>query len=246
MLDAVFQHRRKVRNVGDLACSPGNYLSLGKQKMLDLSDDAPACKLAVYGGGQVFQDCVDAIIYRSQKARKRVIWGVGISAKDASSMMFDIISAQCALIGSRNFGIEGCEYVPCASALSPLFDQMPAPTRDLVLFSHASKSKDLTRPGGIPEMSNDGNSFEQVLRFLASAETVVSNSYHGTYWAMCLGRKVLCVPFSDKFLGFEHNPETATPQNWPDAVSRAQMRPRTLSRARELNHAFAEKVADLL
>lgn len=181
MLDAVFQHRRAVQNVGDLACSPGNYIQYGQQKLLDLSEHAPACKLAIYGGGQVFQDCVDAIIYRSARAQNRVIWGVGVSAKDAKSMMFDIISAQCALIGSRNFAIPGSDFVPCASALSGLFDEMPEPTRDVVLFSHAHKSKDLARSKGIPEMSNNGADFEDALRFIASAETVVTNSYHGTY-----------------------------------------------------------------
>lgn len=63
---------------------------------------------------------------------------------------------------------------------------------------------------------------------------------------MCLGRKTLCVPFSNKFLGFEHNPVTASPQDWPNALAQAETRPETLDRARALNRAFAEKVGNLL
>ena len=77
-------------------------------------------------------------------------------------------------------------------------------------------------------------------------QTVITNSFHGTYWAMCLGRKVLCVPFSGKFSGFEANPIMADPAGWPDHLATAERREGTLDRAREVNQAFYARVMDLL
>lgn len=246
MFDAVFQHRRKVRNTGDLVCSPGLYLDFGRSQLLDFSEPLPPSRLAVFGGGQVFDECLNAVVYRAPEARHRVIWGVGIDGRAVRSLSFDIMAANCALVSSRNWGVRGCEYVPCASALSPLFDAPPpAPKHEVVLFSHARKSAQLARPEGIPVLDNGQADFAAAIDFIASGETVVTNSYHGTYWAMCLGRRVLSVPFSDKFRQFRDNPVFADPQDWPQMLARAEVRPGTLEEARARNLAFYDKVRNL-
>ena len=245
MYDAVFQHRRKVRNVGDLACSPGSYFDFGTQTMLDFSEIAPPCRLAILGGGQVFGDCTAALIYRTQAARRKVIWGVGISNRDVKSLAFDIAEPGCDLISTRNRGVGRCDFVPCPSAMSPLFDQIPGPVHEVVLFSHHAKSGPLSRVPGIPEMNNHDITMKTAIGFLASGATVVTNSYHGTYWAMCLGRRVLCVPFSDKFRHFQDNPVFAGPRDWVEHLDKAEARPGTLETARRLNQAFYEKVRNL-
>lgn len=242
MLNAAFLHRRKGRNIGDLACSPGNYFDFGNQQMFDFQDEIPECELAVLGGGQVFQACVEASIYRTTGAAKRVVWGVGISPKDVAGFHFDVLEANCALMSTRNWGVDACEYVPCASAMSSLFDDPPSPEHDVVLFSHAKKSENLLRLEGVPERSNHKGSMADAIAFLASGETVVTNSYHGTYWAMCLGRRVLCVPFSQKFQFFPENPVMAQPDNWPERLRLAECREGTLEAARGRNRQFYEKV----
>lgn len=245
MLDAAFVHRRQTRNIGDLACSPGNYFDLGRQAMFDFADPLPDCRLAVLGGGQVFGDCVRSAIYQSHAAGSRVVWGVGISPKDAASIEFDILQGSCALISSRNWGIEGCDYVPCASAMSPLFDAPPPPEHEVVLFRHARKSQHLVRVAGIPERSNHGGTMAEAVAFLASGETIVTNSYHGTYWGLCLGRRVLCLPFNRKFGFFRDNPAMAAPEDWPDRLALAERRDGVLEEARALNRNFYDKVRNL-
>lgn len=246
MVQTVFVHRRHHRNVGDLACTPGHYFDLGTRAFADFADDMPACDLAVLGGGQVFQDCVETAIYRSQSARAVAVWGVGISPKDRRSVDFDILSGRAALISTRNVGVAGCEYVPCVSAMSPLFDAPPAPEHDVVLFYHARKSGDLVRDPAIPSLGNDVTTMAEAIRFLASGATVVTNSYHGTYWAMCLGRRVLCVPFGQKFMHFPENPVQVSPTDWVQAVPRAEVRDGMLEMARSRNQAFYQKVRALL
>lgn len=246
MLDAVFLHRRSVANVGDLHCSPGLYFDLGAHEMADFGAPAPPCRMAVLGGGQVWRDCLRALIYETEKARHKVIWGVGISARDAASIEFDIAEGGARLIASRNWNVPRCEFVPCASAMSPLFDRPAAPLHEVVLFTHGAKSAQVERVSGIPEMSNKGASMAEAVAFLASGATVVTNSYHGTFWAMCLGRRVLCLPFSAKFLQFRENPICAAPGEWSGALPLAEARPGVLEEARDRNRAFCDKVRDAM
>jgi len=241
-----YVHRRNTRNVGDLASSPGDYLDLGPHRFFDFQDDVPDCRLAVLGGGQVFRDCVRSVIAQTRRADRRVVWGVGISPKDAGSIEFDILQGHCALLSSRNWGLPKVDYVPCASALSPLFEAPPPPRHPVVLFTHATKSDGMVRVPGIPERSNRGGTMAEAIDFLASGETVVTNSYHGTYWAMCLGRRVLCVPFNRKFHFFRDAPVMAGPEDWPAAIARAERRVGVLDDARARNLRFRDKVLNLI
>jgi hypothetical protein len=244
-IDVRCLHRRRKPNVGDLACSPGAYFDLGHTTFHDLSEEIPTCDLAVMGGGQVFQDCVDAAIYRTTGARRRVVWGVGISKKDRAGIAFDVLAGSCDLISTRNWGVPGCDYVPCASAMSDLFDAPPEPEVDVALFLHAKKSASLEGAEGVPQMTNHGGTMRDAIAFLARAETVVTNSYHGTYWAMCLGRKVLCLPFNAKFHGFRDAPVMSTPEDWRADLGRAEARLGTLEEARARNLSFYEKTRNL-
>jgi hypothetical protein len=125
-----------------------------------------------------------------------------------------------------------------------LFDAAPEPEHAAVLFYHSKKSADLARVDGMPLMSNHGCTLEEAIRFIGSGRTVISNSYHGVYWALCLGRRVICVPFSDKFLGFKENPVIAGPQDWPAMIGKAEARDGVLDVARARNRAFYDKCCD--
>lgn len=245
MLDTVLMNLRKTQNVGDLACSPAEYFDFGAAKVRDIRTRAPPCRRAVLGGGQIYQQVLDAAIYGTAQAQARAVWGVGISKHNTQDITFDILKASCALISTRNWGVPGCEYVPCASAMSPLFDAPAAPAHEAVLFAHARKSEGVMRPEGIPCQDNHTGTLAEAVRFLASGETVVTNSYHGTYWAMLLGRRVLCLPFSSKFRQFRDNPVFADPADWLQDLPRAEARPDLLEDARSRNTAFYHKVLEL-
>lgn len=245
MLETVLMNLRSTRNVGDLACSPAAYFDFGQAQTLDIQQEAPACKRVILGGGQIYRQVVDAVIYRTAQAQTRVVWGVGISARNAADLTFDILKASCGPISSRNWNVPGCVYVPCASAMSPLFDDVAEPRHEVVIFAHARKSEGMMQPPGIPCRTNHGGTLAETLDFLASGAIVVTNSYHGTYWAMCLGRKVLCLPFSDKFRQFRDNPVFSDPADWFADLNRAEARPDLLEDARARNRAFYDVVLDL-
>lgn len=244
MADLSFVHIHHNDNVGDQACSPKHYFDFPEFETNGFGMDLSDKNTVVYGGGQIFNQMSKSFLLKASEVKHKVVWGVGISAKQARSIEFDLMAAQSPLISSRNVGIKGCEFVPCASAMSPLFDHDYTVEHPVVLFSHGEKSQGLVRPDGVPELSNLGPSMAEAIAFMGSGEVVVTNSFHGTYWAMCLGKRVLCVPFSDKFMNFVDNPITASPEDWPEAVNRAEQRLGVLEEARAKNQLFYEKCKD--
>ena len=245
MLDAAFQHIRTTSNVGDRWCCPMDYFDFGHTEAMDFGQETPPCRRAIFGGGQVFRQSVDAVIYHSAHALAKVIWGVGISPGAAHTIPFEIARAACALISSRDVDVPGCLHVPCVSAMSPLFDTPASPRHDVVAFLHDRKSDGLCLPGSIPKMTNHGPTLAEAIGHLASGATVLTNSYRGTYWAMLLGRKVLCLPFSGKFDGFADPPEMSTPEDWQTALPRARSHPGALQDTRARNRDFFDKVMNL-
>ncbi|MDA5092609.1 hypothetical protein O2N63_00710 [Aliiroseovarius sp. KMU-50] len=129
--------------------------------------------------------------------------------------------------------------------MSPFFDAPPQPSHDVVLFTHDRKSDGLQKPDGIPSRGNHGGTLDETLEFLASGATIVTNSYHGVYWGMCLGRRVLCLPYSSKFEGFLIPPVVADPANWLKDLFKAESRPDILPHARSANQVFYEMVMNL-
>ena len=91
-------------------------------------------------------------------------------------------------------------------------------------------------------MNNSSCPPKQAIDFIASGETVVTSSYHGVYWAQLMGRKVICIPFNDKFTTFQHAPTIAESDNWPSHVRRAMGTQPLLDEYRALNISFAQKV----
>ena len=81
-----------------------------------------------------------------------------------------------------------------------------------------------------------------MINFLGSAELVITNSYHGAYWATLLKRKVVVMqPFSSKFLGFRHPLVVANNFDITD-IKNLPVYPNALKEAREANSKFAKKV----
>ncbi|UYV37854.1 polysaccharide pyruvyl transferase family protein [Rhodobacteraceae bacterium D3-12] len=245
MFDAAFQHIRTTANVGDRACCPADYFDFGTSTIGDFGADLPACHRAILGGGQVAQQAINALIYNAAAARHTVIWAVGLDSKTAQSLPFEIARASASLISTRNAGVAGLSHVPCVSAMSPLFDAPPAPKHEVVAFLHHRKSTGITLPDSIPSLTNHGPTLQQAIAHIASGDTVVTNSYHGTYWAMLLGRRTLCLPFSNKFNGFADPPTMATPSNWQTALPKARRHPALLEQARTANRGFFDKVMNL-
>jgi hypothetical protein len=189
-------------NVGDLHCSPVRYFSqlqsVATQCILEEISCVP--QMLILGGG--------GLLYFSNRMRAlcelpavTVVWGVGANCHGVEHVSHPRFLEDCRLVGVRDYGFR-YRWVPCVSCLSAVFEDLPVPSHDVVAFEHAGVPLRLP----LPTLRNNCTDLQQVATFLASGDTVVTNSYHGAYWATLLGRRVVVIPFSSKFYGFKHAP----------------------------------------
>lgn len=242
-----FQHLRSTPNIGDRVATPARWLDFGAEVTVqDFGAELPRCDVAVLGGGQVYGAALNAVLYHSAAARHRVVWGIGMRGVARDTARHDIFAAAVDLLGCRDVGIAGTLHVPCASCMAPRLAAPQPPRHEVVIYAHATKSAGLQRPAGVPFATNHQGSFAQAIDFIASGATVVTNSYHGTYWAMLMGRRVLCLPYGNKFAGFSQPPEMTDPADWRAGLPRARIASGYLEECRALTCAFHARVLALL
>lgn len=235
-------------NIGDLMCGPGQYL------WPEISHDLPMAQVrerldnTIIGGGQLFSQLslILGSIYETNPQAKVVAWGVGLPPAGVRDKLVSEVVQEFALFGTRNYDRrEQLHFVPCASCLSPQFDHVEPPQHEVVFYLHRRKGKPVDTPDDAPVLTNAMRSPQEVVDFIASGETVVTSSYHGVYWAQLLGRRVICLPYNDKFETFQHRPTMADPDDWRAGLPVAGQTPPLLEEYRALNHAFAQQVLDI-
>ena len=177
----------------------------------------------------------------------RILWGAGHNSRDKDTEPYTIeypsYLNQFHLVGVRDWDTD-YRWVPCASCMHSAFDKEYEIKNEIVWFEHKKKMYDGKFLDTIPapRMLNTGQNMDQIIEFLASGETVVTNSYHGVYWATLLGRKVVCLPWGSKFNMFRHPPVMASEKNWQDKIDKAVSYPNSLDECRTANKEFYEDV----
>jgi hypothetical protein len=237
-------------NVGDRMCGPGQYLWPNACANVPLlSKPSETISAAIIGGGQVFAQLHEVVtsIRDRNAAAKIVAWGVGLPLQGKRDHLVQRVAADFVAFGTRNYDWkEYLDFVPCASCLSTELDDAGPIQHEIVVYLHRKKDGPESIPIDVPVMTNAMRSPREALAFIASGETVVTSSYHGVYWAQLLGRKVLCLPYNDKFQTFQHAPAMARPDSWLKEVRRAPRTAPLLEEYRALNLAFAKRITELL
>jgi len=173
------------RNVGDIVSCPKQYFT----EYVPFSEidyvhnpEGPV----IFGGGG-FSDNVYNIML-AVKNRPKIIWGMGTNVQGYGHRPhylrdFDTFD----LVGCRDWG-SPYRWVPCVSCMSPLFDKL----KDTRIVHEVVVYEGWVSPiySPYPTMANHAmNGLIRCLRHIASGAIVVTNSYHGIYWAHLLGRK---------------------------------------------------------
>jgi hypothetical protein len=236
-------------NTGDAVSAPHLYFDLGDVRVASVKAAAnlPPADLAVFGGGAVAGRMIREGLHLKARAKIKVAWGIGRSVHgrtDAGAMPEGLD-----LLGVREWtGPQRGVYVPCASCMSELFDRRYKATQEAVLFVNADPDihrKYPVKVTGLPVLTNRAE-FEEIVAFLASADVVVTNSYHGAYWAQLLKRKAVVVgAYSSKFHTYRFPPAYAQGDDWRAAAAEARVYTAALSDARKANRAFYKKVMEL-
>ncbi|MDQ2065781.1 polysaccharide pyruvyl transferase family protein [Xinfangfangia sp. CPCC 101601] len=240
----VFQHLRETRNIGDRWCSPFDYFNWPGAEARDLRKAGAAYDIGIYGGGKIFGSLSkEAGVIRGQTTR-HIAWGVSTVQTFPISFRYSASRRLCELIGSRDFGDKRYDFAPCVSCMSPLFDIVKPPEHDVVFYYHAGKTagQGINIPSWMPSLSNNCSSLEEALAFIASGRTVVSNSYHGVYWSLLMGRRVICIPFSGKFSSYRYPPFYSSAKRWADDLRKGLAQPQMLQVCREATLRFKYRV----
>lgn len=236
-----FAHIRNTPNTGDQKCTPFPYFDFPSSAVFNLDDEIPPCHAVIFGGGAIEPRLRNDGLHRKVDAKYRIAWGIGTSrsgSKDHGPLVEDLD-----LCGVRETTRQGGVFVPCASCMDPAFDKDYTIEHSVVAYLHAVKG--LAHPIENLPTANNRTPFEEAIAFLGSGETVVTNSFHGVYWATLLGRKVVCLPFSSKFYGYLHPPTYARSENWLSVLPTAKAWPTALEDCRSLNRAFYRRVMAL-
>jgi len=215
-------HRKVHNNVGDYFCNPSRYFSIDVDSQELMYNPTPLDDkdLIVGGGGLIhkkFSKHIQMLLDKNPKTT--TLWGIGhnFGAKHVSKVgdvYYPDWIERCDLIGIRDW-IDGYHkwYLPCVSCMHPCFSWDYKVRHDTVYFIHAYKTK--YQSNEMPVMKNNKMNFEDVIAFLGSAETVVTDSYHGAYWAQLLGKNVHVASWSVKFDHMKHQPNFLESINSP-------------------------------
>jgi len=243
-------YKKDYRNVGDLCCNPSRYFDLGSvksQHFKKLNDEIEGNPAIIGGGGLLHKKFMPIFIkLLAQTPSLAVMWGVGHNTSTMTKVQdyeyYPEFIKDFDLVGIRDY-IPGKEdlYVPCVSCMHPAFDKKYYSKHETVYFVHATKMRK-QQPSQKNMMLNSEMNFDQVIEFLGSGDTVVTNSYHGAYWSMLLGKKVAVLPWSVKFDHFKYQPCKISTWNNIKEIQRAyQVDADYLTECRNLNRNFYEK-----
>ena len=237
-------HHHGARNIGDSASAPTLYFDF-EIPSIRITHGATAAiepVLVIFGGGALPEKVNFQIVH----GVPTVLWGAGFTDKQLAPFHYSMtLFSGLDLIGLRD-DVDSLpvDWVPCPSCMSPLFDQKYQAKHPVVIYDHPQKLP--FSSAKVPHMSNTQGSMAQAVEFIASGETVVTSSYHGMYWAMLLGRKVVVLPFGAKFFGLNMPILFSTPKLWTYHLPFARAYPGYLQKCRSANQDFAAKVRFLL
>lgn len=146
----------------------------------------------------------------------KVLWGAGHNVRDWNSQSKDAVLkypkwlAKFDKVGIRDYvPSNDYQWVPCASCMHPALQKKYTIKNEVIFFEHKKQLIKGTEfgPSPIPRFVNSGSNIEQTIELLGSSETIITNSYHGAYWGILLGKRVFVVaPWSSKFYFMKHEP----------------------------------------
>ncbi len=189
-------------NLGDRVCSPHLYFDWLKDcPVKDPSEWTPGP--SIFGGGGILHPGFDHILAAAiRSGEKTATWGIGLNYHGVKAQLYPkFLDESSILVGMRE-RLNPWNFVPCPSCMADEFNiaKMRYPDFDEVIYQH----RDWKIEGEVPRLNNSCQSLWVALNHIASGKTVITNSFHGAYWAKLLGRNVkIHDPFSNRFLAID-------------------------------------------
>jgi len=177
----------------------------------------------------------------------RHIWGAGhngpLEKRGTAIVKYPDWLMSFDQVGIRDWN-QNQPWVPCASCMHPALTKKYAIKNDVIFFEHKKQLIKNFGNDSIPRFVNSGSNIDQTIELLGSANIILTNSYHGAYWGMLLGKRVIVVDaWSSKFLSMKHMPHILSRDNdWKDIVDNVVVDIDALDECREATEEFWEKI----
>lgn len=250
MIDSIYCNNTE--NIGDKLSAPllyFNYYLTRNINISDLPNIKTMCNVFILGGGGLlspfFKDSLNVIYEKIDKFKIKIAWGIGYNTHYGDENCFDYneLLKNFDLVGTRDYK-SIYRWVPCASCMHPMFTKASLNiTEDIVIYEHGDFPIDIN---GYNRLSNFEKDFFKVINFLNNSNIVITNTYHGVYWATLLNKKVLVIPFSNRFDNFKHPPVVCNVDNYKSKIEYAKNYPHALYECRIANIKFSEEVFKVL
>lgn len=251
-------YRSDQTNAGDWWSAPFRYFPFRPTEVLDIMNlqSVPAREgdcVIVGGGGlgrETFREALQ-IIQAPTRSYRLIAWGVGAdlsvnlegTVADTTADLLGGYFDGFDRVGTRVWHPEGRhEWVPCASCLHPQLclyrDRVPIQLIGVYQHKRVPIGFNSREYSSSMAMDNSGDDIEEKLEFLSRFEYIITNSYHGVYWATLLNRKVLCLPFKSGLYSFRHKPVYIQDNLTDDHLHQALSYPNALEECRMANLKF--------
>lgn len=215
----IFVHRIDESNPGDYWSCPSHYFSFSNIKeFIDIRNikGYKTNDTIIFGGGGLLGRVTwDNNVEQLVKNNKVVLWGAGQNVygqKKKGDMIGIPVKSQVPdyikdfdLIGLRDYNL-GYDWVPCASCMHDIFlkAKQIKPIKDILGIEH-NKIKLRSDYFSTINHNISINELEDFILKIAEYKSVITNTYHGAYWSLLLGKKVLIQPWSSKFNNLKWN-----------------------------------------
>jgi hypothetical protein len=200
--------------------------------------------------GREFHDHLQDLVARTLERMPRdhgprYVWGAGHNSDvSETKIKYSRHLSEYRMVGLRDwFGADSrTRWTPCASCMHPALQKTYTVTNDVIWFEHKKRLIKDFGDDSIPRFVNTGNNIEQTIALLGSANIVLTNSYHGAYWATLLRRKVIVVqPWSTKFRFMRFPPAQIADlrkSSWRDVAETAEIYPDALDLCRTATQQY--------
>jgi len=192
MIQYIKKDLSELNNIGDILCTPDNYFNIASE------DD-----LNILGGGSWKGYNIKRLIKANVDVSKTIAWGIGESIKDLTlRSSVDRLPFLEWSLRDRDLLSNKDKFVPCVSCLNRKILKEPI-NNNTFIFLNAN-----TKVGPSKDKISSHNNFigtnaeceDVFLSKWQHSDTIITNSYHGIYWALLSGRRVLPFGYSSKFV----------------------------------------------
>lgn len=253
----IFVHRNDKNNPGDYWSRPNHYFPISANEIVDIANikDLKTSEPIIFGGGGLLGRITwDKNVQELVENNHVILWGAGqnfygqkkkgdlVGVHVESSLPNYIDSFK--QIGLRDYNLN-YDWVPCASCMHPALSKAKKikPHKQVLGIEH-NKIKIKSPLFDCVSHSIEPDKLEDFLCYIAQYENIITNTYHGAYWSLLLGKKVIVQPWSSKFNNLKWNYATTDregPKNksiFSIFESIKQNNKTALDEARESNNKF--------